>query len=30
VSLLLLTPALRLLRDYAERVFSQLHTFGLS
>lgn len=30
VSLLLLTPALRLLRDYAERVFSQLQTFGLS
>ncbi len=30
VSLLLLAPALRLMRDYAERVFAQLHTFGLS
>ena len=30
VSLLLLTPMLKLLVDYAERVFAQLHTFGLS
>lgn len=29
VSLLLLTPTLKLLSDYAERVFAQLHTFGL-
>ena len=30
VALVLLAPALGLLRDYAERVFSQLNTFGLS
>lgn len=30
VSLLLLTPALQLLRDYAERVFAQLQSFGLN
>lgn len=30
VSLILLAPALQLLRDYALRVFSDLHTFGLS
>lgn len=30
VTLLLLAPALQLLRDYAEQVFSRLHTFGLS
>jgi flagellar biosynthetic protein FliQ len=30
VSLLLLAPALHLLRDYAERVLAQLHSFGLS
>lgn len=30
VALVLLAPALGLLRDYAERVLSQLNTFGLS
>lgn len=30
VALLLLAPGLGLLRDYAERVLSQLNTFGLS
>jgi flagellar biosynthetic protein FliQ len=30
VSLLLLTPMLKLLCDYAQRVFAQLHDFGLS
>ncbi len=30
MTLLILTPALRLMRDYAERVFAQLATFGLS
>lgn len=30
VTLLLLVPALGILRDYALRVFSQLHSFGLS
>ncbi|MCK6445387.1 MAG: flagellar biosynthetic protein FliQ [Planctomycetes bacterium] len=30
VSLLLLTPTLKLLCDYAVRVFAQLNTFGLS
>ncbi|HVS09615.1 MAG TPA: flagellar biosynthetic protein FliQ [Planctomycetota bacterium] len=30
VTLLLLAPALQLLRDYAERVFAQLQGFGLS
>lgn len=29
VSLLILSPALQLMRDYAERVFSQLSSFGL-
>ena len=30
VALLLLAPALHLLRDYTLRVFEQLHAFGLS
>ncbi|MCZ6597409.1 MAG: flagellar biosynthetic protein FliQ [Planctomycetota bacterium] len=30
VALLMLAPALGLLRDYATRVFEQLNTFGLS
>ena len=30
VALLLLAPMLQLLRDYTERVFQQLTTFGLS
>ncbi len=30
VSLLLLVPALGILRDYTLRIFEQLHTFGLS
>lgn len=30
VALLLLAPALELLRDYTLRVFEQLHSFGLS
>ena len=30
VTLLLLAPALQVIRDYAERVFSQLVVFGLS
>ncbi len=30
MSLLLLSPALGLLRDFAKRIFSQLNTFGLS
>ena len=30
VALLLLVPALGILRDYALRIFEQLHTFGLS
>ena len=30
ISLLLLAPTLQLLRDYAARVFAQLHSFGLS
>ena len=30
VALLLLAPALGVLRDYAERVYGQLNTFGLS
>jgi len=30
VALFLLAPALSMLRDYCARVFSQLHTFGLS
>ena len=30
VALFLLAPAIAMLRDYCERVFSQLHTFGLS
>jgi hypothetical protein len=29
-ALLLLAPMLQVLRDYAERVLTQLHTFGLS
>jgi flagellar biosynthesis protein FliQ len=30
VTLLMMAPMLQVLRDYAERVFTQLHTFGLS
>lgn len=30
VALLLLAPALQLLRDYTERIFALLHEFGLS
>jgi flagellar biosynthetic protein FliQ len=30
VALLLLAPMLQVLRDYTERVFQQLNTFGLS
>jgi flagellar biosynthetic protein FliQ len=30
VALLLLAPTLQLLRDYAEQIFSRLHSFGLS
>jgi flagellar biosynthesis protein FliQ len=30
VTLLLLAPAMQVMRDYTLRVFEQLHTFGLS
>jgi len=30
VSLLLLAPAMQVMRDYTLRIFEQLHTFGLS
>jgi len=30
VTLLLLAPAMQLMRDYTERIFEQIQTFGLS